>query len=60
VSSISRHPGIGPSRLEGHAHGYADLLNGVDDSELTALTDSFALGSCDIRQPLLARPLEAL
>ena len=42
------------------AYEYADLLKGLDDSELTALTDSFALVNCDIRRPLLARLQEAL
>ncbi len=32
---------------------YADLLRGLDDSELDALADSFAFESCEIRRPLL-------
>jgi endoglucanase len=36
------------------AHEYADLFRGLDDTELDALADSFALDSCEVRQPLLA------
>lgn len=31
---------------------YADLLRGLDDSELTALADSFAFENCVVREPL--------
>jgi hypothetical protein len=34
---------------------YADLFRGLDDSELMALAGSFALESCDIREPLRLR-----
>ena len=34
------------------AHEYADLLRGLDDTELDALADSFALERCDVREPL--------
>jgi hypothetical protein len=36
------------------AHEYAGRLNGLDDSELDALADSFAFESCAVREPLLA------
>ena len=36
------------------AHEYADLLRGLDESELDALADSFAFESCTVREPLLA------
>ncbi len=42
------------------AYEYADLLKGLDDSELTALADSFAFENCVVRDPLLARLQEAL
>lgn len=32
---------------------YADLFRGLDDSELLALADSFALDSCNVRDPLV-------
>ena len=31
---------------------YADLFRGLDDSELVALADSFALENCTVREPL--------
>ena len=37
------------------AHEYADLLRGLDDAELDALADSFALESCEVREPLQAQ-----
>jgi aryl-phospho-beta-D-glucosidase BglC (GH1 family) len=37
------------------AYEYADLLRGLDDSELAALADSFAFANCTVRAPLLAR-----
>jgi len=35
------------------AYEYADLLKGLDDSELDALADSFAFDRCAVRQSLL-------
>jgi endoglucanase len=35
------------------AYEYAELFRGLDDSELTALADSFALANCAERTPLL-------
>jgi hypothetical protein len=32
--------------------GYAELFRGLDDSELVALADSFALANCSIREQL--------
>ena len=37
------------------AHEYADLLRGLDDDALDALADSFALASCEVREPLRDR-----
>jgi endoglucanase len=37
------------------AHEYADLFRGLDDGELDALADSFALASCEVRDPLRDR-----
>jgi len=37
------------------AYEYAELFRGLDDGELVALTDSFALANCDRREPLLER-----
>ena len=34
---------------------YAALFAGLDDGQVAALADSFAFGSCDIREPLLKR-----
>jgi len=34
---------------------YADLFRGLDDSELRALAESFALRNCVVREPLRAR-----
>ena len=31
---------------------YAELFRGLDDSELRALADSFALENCTVREPL--------
>ena len=42
------------------AYEYADLMRGLDDSELTALADSFAFANCVVREPLLARLQDAL
>ncbi len=42
------------------AYEYADRLKGLDDSELTALAESFAFEQCVIREPLLARLRTAL
>jgi hypothetical protein len=35
------------------AYEYAELFRGLDDSELIALADSFALANCDQRTSLL-------
>ena len=35
------------------AEEYADLMRGLDDSELDALADSFAFENCEVRQSLL-------
>ncbi len=35
------------------AYEYAELFRGLDDSELVALADSFALASCERRTALL-------
>lgn len=35
------------------AHEYADLMKGLDDSELDALADSFGFDQCQVRQSLL-------
>ncbi|MEO3875797.1 cellulase family glycosylhydrolase [Nonomuraea sp. B12E4] len=35
------------------AYEYAELFRGLRDDELIALADSFALGNCDVRTPLL-------
>ena len=37
------------------AEEYADLLRGLDDSELDALADSFAFENCEVRSSLLAQ-----
>ena len=38
---------------------YAELFRGLDDSELAALADSFALENCTVREPLRQRLAEA-
>ena len=35
------------------AHEYAELFRGLDESELVALADSFALAQCDRRLEIL-------
>jgi endoglucanase len=42
------------------AYEYADLMRGLDESELAALADSFALANCVVREQLLTRLQEAL
>ena len=42
------------------AYEYADLMRGLDDSELAALADSFAFANCVVREELLARLQDAL
>jgi hypothetical protein len=37
------------------AYEYAEMLRGLDDSELDALTDSFQFEDCSVRTPLLTR-----
>ena len=37
------------------AYEYAELFRGLDDADLIALADSFALASCDQREPLVGR-----
>ena len=37
------------------AQEYAELLRGLDDSELDALADSFAFASCQVRESLVAQ-----
>jgi hypothetical protein len=42
------------------AYEYADLMRGLDDSELGALADSFAFANCAVREQLLARLRDAM
>jgi aryl-phospho-beta-D-glucosidase BglC (GH1 family) len=42
------------------AYEYADLLRGLDDSELDALAHSFEFANCAVREPLLSRLQRAL